>query len=192
MRTPLAILCVTTACSSASPPRPIAPSAPAPASSHVALTPAEPLTSLPQRLVVADAVHGRRFEACRARFRPTGDVRRDLEAMTALCGPPNAMHAVTPVLDGTQSAADPIARFSFTGETGRCYRVFSAAEPGVADLDLAVLDPDQAVVGHDTADDAFPVLNPDGPLCLTKPGRYELLVSVERGAGRYALQIWGF
>ena len=60
------------------------------------------------------------------------------------------------------------------------------------DLRHAMLDPDKNVVGHDTNEDAFPMLNPDGPFCLTRPGIYTVLVSVEKGAGRYALQVWGF
>jgi hypothetical protein len=151
-----------------------------------------PPRGLPNPMFVADSTHGGGFESCYRTFRPSGDVRRDLEQMTGMCGPPNAMHAVTPVLEGGQSSADPIARFTFKGETGRCYRVFSASDGNVADLDMAVLDPDQAVVGHDTNADAFPILNPDGPLCLTKPGTYTVLVSVEKGAGKYALQVWGF
>ena len=59
-------------------------------------------------------------------------------------------------------------------------------------MDLAMLDPNKNVVGHDTNEDAFPMLNPDGPFCLTRPGEYTVLVSVEKGAGHYALQVWGF
>ena len=47
-------------------------------------------------------------------------------------------------------------------------------------------------VGHDTNEDAFPMLNPDGPFCLTRPGVYTVLVSVEKGGGHYAIQVWGF
>lgn len=151
-----------------------------------------PLPQLPNPMRVADSTHGGTFETCYRTFRPTGNAQHDLAQMTSLCGPPNAMKPVTPVLEGTQSQADPIARYTFQGETGRCYRIFSASDGGVQDLDMAVLDPDQAVIGHDTNADAFPILNPDGPLCLTRPGTYTVLVSVERGSGKYALQVWGF
>ena len=102
------------------------------------------------------------------------------------------MKPVTGVIRGTQSQQDPIARFTFRGDMGRCYRIFSAADRGVEDMDLAMLDPDKNVVGHDTNQDGFPLLNPDGPFCLTRPGPYTVLVSVEKGAGSYALQVWGF
>jgi hypothetical protein len=143
-------------------------------------------------MLVADSVHGGSFESCYQGFRPTGNVEQDLAQMTSLCGPPNAMKPVTPVIEGTQSQTQPLSRFTFHGEIGRCYRIFSASERNVRDLDLALLDPDKKVVGHDTNEDAFPLLNPDGPFCLTRPGVYTVLVSVEKGAGRYALQVWGF
>ncbi|SRR5260221_8929972 len=167
------------------------PTAPQPA--LVALEPQRgPAPVLPNPMLVTDSVHGGAFETCYQGFRPSGNVERDLAQMTSLCGPPNAMKPVTPVIQGAQTQSDAIARFTFHGETGRCYRIFSASERGVLDMDMAMLDPDKNVVGHDTNEDAFPMLNPDGPFCLTRPGLYTVLVSVEKGAGRFALQVWGF
>ena len=56
---------------------------------------------------------------------------RDLNRMTHLCGPPNSMKPVSSVFQGNQSQQDPIARFTFRGEMGRCYRIFSATDRGV-------------------------------------------------------------
>lgn len=151
-----------------------------------------PARRLPNPMRVADPTHGGIFESCYGTFRPKGNAQEDLAQMTSLCGAPNAMKPVTAILEGKQAETDPIARYTFEGETGRCYRIFAAADPSVQDLDMAVLDPDQAVVGFDTNEDAFPILNPDGPLCLTRPGSYTVLVSVERGQGAYAIQVWGF
>ena len=151
-----------------------------------------PPPALPNPMLVTDSVHGGVFETCYQGFRPTGNVEHDLAQMTSMCGPPNSMKPVTPVIQGMQGQRDPIARFTFKGETGRCYRIFSATDRSVMDMDMAMLDPDKNVVGHDTNEDAFPMLNPDGPFCLTRPGIYTVLVSVEKGSGRYALQVWGF
>jgi hypothetical protein len=151
-----------------------------------------PPPQLPNPMRVIDSTHGGNFEVCYQTFRPSGNYLTDLQAMTQMCGPTNGMKPVTPVLQGMQGQNEPIARYTFKGETGRCYRFFASSEPSVRDLDMAVLDPDRAVVGHDTNEDAFPILNPDGPICLTRAGAYTVLVSVERGAGRYALQVWGF
>jgi hypothetical protein len=151
-----------------------------------------PAPTLPNPMLVTDSVHGGVFESCYLGFHATGNAERDLAQMTSLCGPPNAMKPVTGVIRGNQSNREPIARFTFRGEIGRCYRIFSASERGVFDMDMAMLDPEKNVVGHDTNEDAFPMLNPDGPFCLTRPGVYTVLVSVEKGAGSYALQVWGF
>jgi hypothetical protein len=151
-----------------------------------------PAPALPNPMLVTDSVHGGVFESCYQGFRPSGNVERDLQQMTSMCGPPNSMKPVTAVFTGTQGQRDPIARFTFKGDMGRCYRIFSATDRGVQDMDLAMLDPEKNVVGHDTNEDAFPMLNPDGPFCLTRPGIYTVLVSVEKGTGRYALQVWGF
>jgi hypothetical protein len=151
-----------------------------------------PAPALPNPMLVTDSVHGGVFESCYQGFHPTGNAERDLAQMTSLCGPPNSMKPVTGVIRGQQASKEAIARFTFRGEMGRCYRIFSASDRGVHDMDMAMLDPDKNVVGHDTNEDAFPMLNPDGPFCLTRPGQYTVLVSVEKGAGSYALQVWGF
>jgi hypothetical protein len=151
-----------------------------------------PAPALPNPMLVTDSVHGGVFESCYQGFHATGNAEQDLAQMTALCGPPNSMKPVTGVIHGRQAHQEAIARFTFRGEMGRCYRIFSASDRGVQDMDMAMLDPEKNVVGHDTNEDAFPMLNPDGPFCLTRPGQYTVLVSVEKGAGSYALQVWGF
>ena len=151
-----------------------------------------PAPVLPNPMLVTDSVHGGAFETCYQGFRPTGNIEHDLAQMTSMCGPPNSMKPVSPVFQGNQTQKDPIARYTFRGEMGRCYRIFSASDRTIQDMDMAMLDPDKNVVGHDTNEDAFPMLNPDGPFCLTRPGLYTVLVSVEKGAGRFALQVWGF
>jgi hypothetical protein len=151
-----------------------------------------PAPALPNPMLVTDSVHGGKFESCYQGFHASGVIDKDLATMTSMCGPPNSMKPVTPVFQGTQSQRDPIARYTFKGEMGRCYRIFSASERSIQDMDMAMLDPEKNVVGHDTNEDAFPMLNPDGPFCVTRPGQYTVLVSVEKGAGKYALQVWGF
>jgi hypothetical protein len=165
----------------------------APAPGHASLVLEKgPAPALPNPMLVTDSVHGGVFESCYQGFHATGNAEQDLAQMTSLCGPPNSMKPVTAVIRGSQAHQESIARFTFQGEMGRCYRIFSASDRGVVDMDMAMLDPDNNVVGHDTNEDAFPMLNPDGPFCLTRPGQYTVLVSVEKGAGSYALQVWGF
>src|SRR5689334_5827615 len=108
-----------------------------------------PAPALPNPMLVTDSVHGGVFESCYQGFHATGNAERDLAQMTSLCGPPNSMKPVTGVIRGNQAHQEAIARFTFRGEMGRCYRIFSASDRGVQDMDLAMLDPDKNVVGHD-------------------------------------------
>ena len=90
-----------------------------------------PAPALPNPMLVTDSVHGGVFESCYQGFHATGNAEHDLAQMTALCGPPNAMKPVTGVIRGHQAHQEAIARFTFRGEMGRCYRIFSASDRGV-------------------------------------------------------------
>ena len=63
--------------------------------------------------------------------------------------------------------------------------------PIVKDLDLLLRGPEGDDVVADIGHDSFPVVPPYGPICFDVPGLYILEVSVFRGGGRYALQVWG-
>jgi hypothetical protein len=102
------------------------------------------------------------------------------------------MHAITPVTVGEQSENDPVDRYTFyVPKAGSCYRVYAVGARSVADLDLLLRGPDGEDVVADVTHDAHPVLPPKGPICFDAPGLYLLEVSVFRGSGRYAVQVWG-
>jgi hypothetical protein len=107
-----------------------------------------PAPQLPTPMTIADSLRGGGFETCYRTFRPSGNARNDLAQMTASCGPPNSMKAVTPVFEGTQGQTDPLARFTFRGELGRCYRIFGASAAGIGDMEKAMLEPHFSVVGR--------------------------------------------
>jgi hypothetical protein len=102
------------------------------------------------------------------------------------------MHAITPVRVATQRESDPVDRYTFyVPGAGRCYRVYAVGSKGIEDLDLLLRGPDGEHVVADLTHDRYPVVPPDGPLCCDTPGLYLLEVSVFRGSGRYAVQVWG-
>jgi len=146
----------------------------------------EPPAGAPRPVVPAAT-----WTACYQGFEPTGDAPADLERLAAACGPPAGLAAVTPVQIGAaQAEGDPAERFTFRARAGRCYRFFSVAAPEVADLDLAVLDPDGRLAAADASGDRFPVVPPRGPLCAPSDGVYTVEVAVVRGRGAYLLQVW--
>ncbi len=132
------------------------------------------------------------WENCYSTFRPTGNSDADLAHLVRDCGPTGGMRAMTDVRIGTQSEEDPVDRYTFEAPLpGKCYRVYAAADSGVKDLDLLLRGPSGDAVVADVTHDSWPVLPPREPVCFPQPGLYMLEVSVYRGSGRYALQVWG-
>jgi hypothetical protein len=154
--------------------------------------PGAPPARTAQPAATASAETGTVWSECYSMFQPTGDVRGDLSRLTRNCGPTGGMRAVTPVQIGQQSEKDPADRYTFyVANPGSCYRVYATGDRGVQDLDLLLRGPDGDEVVADLTHDAFPVLPPQNPLCFASAGLYMLEVSVFRGAGRYAVQVWG-
>jgi len=102
------------------------------------------------------------------------------------------MRPVTAVRTGEQSELDPVDLYTFeVPKAGACYRVYAASDRTVEDLDLLLRGPGGEGALADVTHDSWPVLPPREPACFTAPGVYQLEVSVYRGSGRYALQVWG-
>lgn len=132
------------------------------------------------------------WEACYSTFSPAGDPESDLAHLVRDCGPTGGMRAVTPVRFGRQSSDDPVDRYTFeVPASGKCYRVYAAGESSIQDLDLLLRGPARDGFVADVSHDSWPVLPPREPVCFSEPGSYMLEVSVYRGSGRYALQVWG-
>lgn len=132
------------------------------------------------------------WEACYSSFAPAGDAESDLTRLVRDCGPMGGMKAVTPIRFGQQSSSDPVDRYTFeVPSAGKCYRVYAAGESSIEDLDLLLRGPTRDHFVADVTHDSWPVLPPREPVCFPEPGSYMLEVSVYRGSGRYALQVWG-
>jgi hypothetical protein len=102
------------------------------------------------------------------------------------------MRALTAVRSGEQSEQDAVDRYTFeVPSSGRCYRVYAAGDGAVKDLDLLLRGPSGNAVASDLTHDSWPVLPARQPACLSEPGLYMLEVSVFKGTGHYALQVWG-
>lgn len=69
---------------------------------------------------------------------------------------------------------------------GRCYTILGVGGQGVADLDLALFDPNGKRVASDLGFDPTPSLQH----CANWPGAYKLEAKVKRGAGEIAVQVF--
>jgi hypothetical protein len=131
------------------------------------------------------------WSKCYESFTPSGDPVDDVRRIGLLCGPSNGQKPLSEIRSAPQSENEAVDRYTFTaGGEGKCYRVFGVGDTGVRDLDLQVVGPGGELVAADVAKDAWPVLPPRGPLCLKDRGVYTLEVSVYRGSGKYAVQVW--
>ena len=129
---------------------------------------------------------------CYAGLSYVGNPRTDIARVTKTCGSIGGMRAITPVTLGAQTQDDPVDRYTFyVPKAGQCYRVFAAGDSGVKDLDVALRGPEGDELIADLSHDAQPIVPPTGPVCFQSPGLYMLEVSVYRGSGRYAVQVWG-
>jgi hypothetical protein len=127
---------------------------------------------------------------CSTGLRLSGDPVRDLKIITDACGEPLGLTAMGSPVQGSQKANQPMDEYPVNLVEGACYRIFATATPSVQDLDTGLRGPDGEWVAKDTLDDNYPILKPDGPFCVEKTGTYSLKVSVARGEGSYAVQVW--
>jgi hypothetical protein len=119
-------------------------------------------------------------------------VKQDLDRLTRSCGTIGGMHPLTRMLEAHQSESDPADRYALNvAKAGSCYRIYAVAESGVKDLDVMLRAPNGDDVAGDLTEDAWPIVPPENAVCVDKPGVYLIEVSVYRGAGKYAVQVWG-
>jgi len=132
---------------------------------------------------------------CFDAFQPSLDPASDLQRLAAACGAlsdGSRLVAVTPVHAGeAQNEESPEEELSFLGRAGRCYRVFSVGDPGVRDLDVAILDGEGRIAAADVSGDRFPVVPTTGSLCLHKDEPFTIHAAVTEGRGGYLMQVWG-
>ena len=163
---------VLTACGGSSQPSPKPPPSPTPA----LLMDAEPETP---------------WSACLGRITPSGDPAATVEKLGRICGSASGQRALSPVREGQQTEAASADRFTFRADrAGSCFRVYAIGGEGVMDLGVEVEDPSGRVVATDDAAGPLAAAPYREPLCVESPGVYTVEVTVTRGGGKYALQVW--
>jgi hypothetical protein len=153
--------------------------------------PSHPTSAPSSSTSSGDLSEARTWSDCYRGFVPNGIPRSDLKRLTYACGSLGGMRPLTPIALVYQRAQDPSHHYALDVPAGGgCYRVYAAGDRNVADLDLLISDTRGPITG-DATRDAWPILPPQGPLCIDAAGRYLLEVAVTQGAGYYALQVWG-
>jgi hypothetical protein len=110
--------------------------------------------------------------------------------LALMCGPSNGMHKVTSAPLAQLQEGGAKREHKWRASAGDCYRIFAVGSPGISDLDVEVLDSAGARIAFDTSDDRWPIVKADGAFCVFRDGDYRAVVSAQRGAGSYAIEIW--
>jgi hypothetical protein len=128
---------------------------------------------------------------CYGGFHPAGDPLKDVTRLSVLCGPENGMKRLSRVtLQGAVREGGPAVTETFEARRGECYRIFAVAEPTVLDLDVVIRSSRGSAVAADHGEDAWPIVQPDRPLCPLENDRYTVEVTAKRGGGRFASEVW--
>jgi hypothetical protein len=163
---------------------------PKPAPSSRGDDPAPSPSVMPTPVSTDRSAGGMTHENCYVGIDLTRDAPTDLAAIVQRCGAPMGMSPVGGAIIDSLSAGQPMHEYGVDVEAGSCYRIFAVGGRGIEDLDTGLKDPAGEWVSKDILDDAFPILNPNGPFCVRQGGRHKLLVSVAKGSGTYAVQLW--
>jgi len=131
---------------------------------------------------------GGRWVSCYANYRPTNAPEREVARLAAACGPENGMIPAGPIMSG--DAVDAAEGHRLEAAAGDCFRIFAVADAFVNDLGVEIMNPRGKVIASDRHGDRWPILNPDGPVCVFDPGIHTVRVRALSGKGRYALQVW--
>jgi hypothetical protein len=127
---------------------------------------------------------------CSQLVKHTGDITADINALGDACGTKFGLAAVADPYSRTLSQNQGWQRQFQMELPAGCYRLFAAGDSGIQDLDTGIKDAAGNVIAQDSSNGPMPVLNPDGPFCITSAQKVDLFARVGKGAGRYAMWLW--
>jgi hypothetical protein len=123
---------------------------------------------------------------------PTGDARKDYDAIVARCGAPTgAIEYVKPATGKLHHKLDKRDTFIVPLRGGLCYRFFGVADSTIKDIDILIERPGGALVGDDKTDGPVAIIESEKAWCMSKDGVYDFLVEIDgEGQGRYVFGVW--
>jgi hypothetical protein len=123
---------------------------------------------------------------------PTGEARKDYDAIVAKCGAATgAIEYVKPVHGKLHDKLDKRDTFIVPIRGGLCYRFFGVADSTIKDIDILIERPGGALVGDDKATGPVAIIESDKAWCMDKDGVYNFLVEIDgQGQGNYVFGAW--
>jgi hypothetical protein len=114
----------------------------------------------------------------------------DLAAVGRACGDATKLHSLGAVSSGTQKPDAAAQRFPFAAQAGHCYRAYGSAASGVTDFSIFILDSTGATAARGHTDAGRVAAPSDGALCFKDADAANVVVTIGRGSGAFAVQIW--
>ncbi|HWO08074.1 MAG TPA: hypothetical protein VNN80_01300 [Polyangiaceae bacterium] len=112
-----------------------------------------------------------------------------LDALAAACA--RGMRPLSPSARVTTLAAGGTLAFPFSlADASRCLRAGATCSAGVRELELAVIDSADRVLGADRLTGGVALANREGPICVPSAGEYRAVIRAVQGSGEVALQVW--
>jgi hypothetical protein len=127
---------------------------------------------------------------CYDGFSPSGDALADVRILGERCGSACGMAPRSKTYDIEARDDQAPLVFAIDLDAASCYRVFAVGGEGIRVLRAAIVDEGGRAVSIDNSRDRAPMLGPREAFCPSHGGHFRLVVAAERGAGRYAIQMW--
>jgi hypothetical protein len=126
---------------------------------------------------------------CYGHFKPSGDPKKDVTRLGLMCGPSNGMSKQAE-LAGDVDARGRSSEERIEAKRGVCYRVIAVGDAGVGVLRATVRTSRGSAIADERGPDSWPIVQPDRPLCALDDDHWTLEVRAEKGAGRFAAEVW--
>jgi len=130
------------------------------------------------------------WKDCYQGFRVTGNPQQDVADLGRRCGAPCGMIEFSDIQSDQQAESDNVDVYGVNLRADRCYRFLAVGGSGIDDLDSAIADAEGNILMRDVFRDPAPILGPELPFCPPADGRYKFVVSVAKGQGTFAFQVW--
>jgi hypothetical protein len=127
---------------------------------------------------------------CYGHFKPSGEPKKDVTRLGLLCGPSNGMKQEGDLFESDLTEGSAPAEYKIEAQRGACYRIFAVGEVSILDLDVTLRSSRGSAIAADHGQDAWPIVQPDRPICALEDDRWTVEVRAKRGGGRFAAEVW--
>ncbi len=130
--------------------------------------------------------------ACYEKLKSKGvDPAREVATVASACQVATKMKLMGSTIAGKQNDSDPPQSYPLRAEAPHCYRVYALADAHIEDLHVAIEDSAGIVAAQSSGAGEPVAVSRDGAVCFKEGDAAAVVVSVGRGGGTYAFQIWG-